>query len=158
MEEVVDIISCVVSLFSLIVLFYFSWVTRKMEKATAENRIFEIFHKIDVEIEDFALKMKTKEPENPNVEQRILARKGILLDGMAYACGLYLDGKVSKKRFEKEYAIYILKKARSKNYSTLLREDSLQYKNILDVVEIWTKKPPKSLQHYLTQQALKAEE
>lgn len=158
MENVVDLISCLVSLISMIVLFYFSWVTRKMEKATAENQVFQIFHEIDVEIEDFCLKIKTEGKEIPNLDEHISARRGILLDGMAYACGLYLDGKVDKKRFEKEYAIYIMKKTRSKIYSDLLREDSLQYKNILDVVEIWIKKPPKPLQHYLTQQALEVEE
>lgn len=146
-----EILSIVLSSVSVIAVFYFGFTTRKMEKATAEYHAFCMLHNEDKEIANLFVTAKTQKIDPSALAEIILARRQIFLDSVAYVCGLYLDKKVEKKRFEKEYAAYIMKKIDEPENARLLQADDMAYKNILEVATIWSKKPPRSLKPYLMQ-------
>jgi len=134
---VINILSFAVSLASLVAVLFFNFATRKMEKATAEYHIFCTLHDDDKELADLYVKIKTTDIDVITLSNVVLERRKIFLDGLTYACGLYLDKKVDRKRFEKEYATYIRKKAKEPENAKLLQKNADSYQNILEVLKLW---------------------
>ncbi len=127
MDNLISLIPIIISLGALIISFWKLEITKRAEKTAIANNEISIRTMItsarnrtdDLTIEYNRLEFVDGKSEEAKkvFEKSIFSSIENMLNVYEKACSLYLDNKVDKKRFRKDYKIDIRKLAENKNIS-----------------------------------------
>jgi len=116
----------------------------RISQGTIELEIRNSISNARSKINEFGFELKKLKSEKPNEDISSLEKifLSILEDYFNHydrACRLYLENKIDKKSFKKEYKGEIKKIVENQNYSAYFAPEKHRYKAILKVYKKWQK-------------------
>lgn len=107
---------------------------KRMKEGQIEIQLAQYIHQTEQNIIDIGLKLGNDE----NILSKVLSSAMELnLNAYEEACAKYIDGKMDKERFKKNYHVSIRRLVESNEYSSYFNPTTSSYKAILKVYNEW---------------------
>lgn len=108
---------------------------KMISQGQIELQIYQMISQTKRDVLDIALKVK--DGNSDIVRQAFESARELNLNAYEEACAKYLDGKVDKKRFKKNYHVEIRNLVENDNNKDKFDGVTSKYKCILEVYEEW---------------------
>ena len=140
--EIVAIIISVVGLIISIISIVKSHYAHKISQGQIELDIHQLINQAQKDVLDISIVMIEKLPDNSNdaknmIKKALNAAYERNLNAYEEACAKYLDNKVDKDRFKKNYHLDIRKLVEDEHFKPIFNSTTSPYKAILKVYNKW---------------------